>query len=84
MQLFLRGGYEVCLFDVNLEQIDSALKGISEQLNELNKEGLLFDQNPSELLKKLYGVDELEEAVKDALHVQVGNVLERLVIRVEF
>eukprot|EP01135_Chromosphaera_perkinsii_P008992 Nk52_evm10s1569 gene=Nk52_evmTU10s1569 len=74
--LFLRAGMQVCLYDVNLEQIDAALSGIREQLETLGKQGLLGgeeggeDAKVRECVGRMSGVCELEEALQGAVHVQ--------------
>ena len=43
MQLFLRGGYSVMLYDVISEQLGGAVTAVADKLAIMEKEGLLKD-----------------------------------------
>ncbi len=75
MQLFARGGYSVCLYDISLDQLQGARQSIAEQLKSLEGEGLLRNgQTAESLLPSVSYSDNLAEAVKDVIYIQVGCV----------
>ena len=41
LQLFLRGGYQVVLYDVLSEQLEGAMAAVADKLAAMEKEGLL-------------------------------------------
>ena len=47
MQLFLRGGYSVMLYDVISEQLGGAMSAVVEKLRVMEKEGLLREGKQS-------------------------------------
>ena len=47
MQLFLRGGYSVMLYDVICEQLGGAMSAVVEKLRVMEKEGLLREGKQS-------------------------------------
>lgn len=69
--IFASVGYKVVIYDIEPKQIDSALIDIEQQLNSLEKNGLLRGKlNSKQQLDCISGTNKLEEAVKDALLVQ--------------
>lgn len=69
--LFAGQGYDVVMYDVMSEQVTSALTYITDQLVQLEKEGFLRGNlSAVEQRKLIKGTDNLEECLKDAVHVQ--------------
>ncbi len=72
IQLFTRGGYKVTMYDISSEQLMGVATAISDQLERLEKEGLLGEGQTKQLLmaRITYEID-LAEAVKGACYIQV-------------
>eukprot|EP00123_Amoebidium_parasiticum_P001121 comp12147_c0_seq1/m.6897 comp12147_c0_seq1/g.6897 ORF comp12147_c0_seq1/g.6897 comp12147_c0_seq1/m.6897 type:complete len:322 (-) comp12147_c0_seq1:360-1325(-) len=68
--LFSRAGFQVVLYDINTAQLDAALEGIKGQLEELSSHGLLRDQDPSEVHKRVTATNVLKDALCGAIHIQ--------------
>jgi len=69
--LFASVGYNVTMYDVEPQQIKSALDDIKNQLTELEKTGMLRGTlTPSQQFAKIKGSTKLEECVKDTMYVQ--------------
>ena len=72
MQLFVRGGYTVTLYDISDEQLQGALVSVGQQLVQLEGEGLLRTGQTGEgLLKGVSVSSNLSEAMEGAIYVQV-------------
>lgn len=72
LQLFARAGYTVCLYDISSDQLQGARKAIQQQLEGLEKEGLLREgQTASQLLKAVAVSSDLKEAVDGSGYIQV-------------
>ncbi len=72
MQLFVRGGYTVTLYDISDEQLQGALVSVGQQLVQLEGEGLLRTGQTGEgLLKSVSVSSNLSEAMEGAIYVQV-------------
>lgn len=77
--LFAGAGYQIFIYDIERKQIDSALLDIKQQLETLEKEGLLRGKtNAIQQFQCINGTLDLKEAVTGALFVQecVPEVLE--------
>ena len=71
-QLFSRGGHSVCVYDIDLKQLQTAQTSIRQQLKKLQEEGLLrTSQTAEELAHAMTFTSDFKEAVKNALHIQV-------------
>lgn len=69
--LFASAGYNVALYDVNPEVVESALADIEQQLKKLEESGLLRGHLSSNEQYQLISKSEsLAECVTDAIHVQ--------------
>ncbi|XP_066254999.1 lambda-crystallin [Euwallacea similis] len=69
--LFASQGYKVHIYDVLPEQIQAALSDIQEQLNTLEKSGLLRGKLTAEQqFACIKGITSLVDTVKDALFIQ--------------
>lgn len=72
LQLFVRAGYSVALFDVSDRQLEEALKEIEQKLTTLQEEGLLRErQTGSQCLKNVSLSTNLQDAVAGATYIQV-------------
>lgn len=72
LQLFLKGGYSVTLFDVVEDQLKGAVAAVEEQLKSLESKGLLREgQTADQLLKHVSICTELKTAMEGADYVQV-------------
>ena len=72
MQLFARGGYPVCLYDISSEQLQGARDSIVQQMQSLEGEGLLRSgQTTESLIPSVTFSNNLTEAVKDVGYIQV-------------
>ena len=76
LQLFVKSGYSVNLYDVlfadNKAAVQAALDVISGKLKELKENGLLpDDQIPEELVKNVTPTDSLKAALTGVVYVQV-------------
>ncbi|XP_031340200.1 lambda-crystallin homolog [Photinus pyralis] len=77
--LFAGAGYQIFIYDIERKQIDFALLDIKQQLETLEKEGLLRGKmNASQQFQCVSGTLDLKEAVHGAVFVQecVPEVLE--------
>ncbi|KAJ1528750.1 hypothetical protein ONE63_007137 [Megalurothrips usitatus] len=69
--LFAGAGYKVRLFDIEPKQVESALKEIASQINELEKTKLLRgSKSAKEQIALISGASSLQECVAGALLVQ--------------
>ena len=69
--LFAGAGFNVVMYDVDSAQLDGAKVSIKQQLNELERQGLLRGTLLAEEQFFLISTSEnLSEAVKDAIHIQ--------------
>merc|ERR550519_2636758 len=69
--IFASAGHEVVLFDIQKSQVDAALADISDQLDALTESGLLRGKlTAKEQLGLISGTDQIQNAVRDAIHVQ--------------
>lgn len=76
LQLFVRGGYSVTLFDISDQQLEGALKDIEQKLTTLQEEGLLREkQTASQCLKNVSLSTNLQGAIAGALYIQVLDYL---------
>lgn len=63
----------MCLYDISDKQLEEAKKAIEEQLQSLEKDGLLREsQTALQLSKNLMFCSDLKEAVDGAKYIQVG------------
>ncbi len=84
LQLFVRGGYTVILYDISDEQLQGALVSIGKQLVQLEGEGLLrAGQTGEELLKSVSVSSNLSEAMEGAIYVQVRESCLHVLYRIE-
>lgn len=69
--IFASKAYKIKIYDISPQQIEAALSDIENQLNALEKSGLLRGRlTAAQQLSCIKGTTNLEEAVKDALFVQ--------------
>lgn len=71
--LFCRAGYEVNLYDIDEKQVSSALSGILESLQELERKGLLKNsavKSAQEAHKLVNGCNDISKAIEGAIYVQ--------------
>lgn len=69
--LFVSVGYEVALYDVNTGAVDTAMKLISEELKNLQTNGLLRGSlNADEQIKLIKKADNLKDCLANAIHCQ--------------
>lgn len=70
--LFAGGGYEVCIHDIQQQQLDSALADIARQLAELEQAGRLRGTlSSTQQLQLISATSDLAHCVSHAIHVQV-------------
>jgi len=68
--LFARGGYQVAIYDIVPQQVQSAISGCGAILQELSDNGLLHGQDPKVVAKLVSGSSELKDACAGAIYVQ--------------
>ena len=74
--MFSRGGYCICLYDISEEQLQGAQQAIQQQLEGLEKDGLLREgQTASQLAKAVSYSTDLKNAVAGAVYIQVCCVI---------
>ena len=72
LQVFVRAGYSVALFDISDQQLEDALKEIEQKLTTLQEEGLLREgQTASQCLKNVSLSTNLQDTVAGATYIQV-------------
>ena len=72
--LFAASGYNVSIYDVDPNQVESALATILVQLKELEKSGLLRGKlSVEEQHQLISGANSLSECLKGTKYVQVNN-----------
>jgi L-gulonate 3-dehydrogenase len=59
--IFARAKYDVFLFDTVQSMLNAALVEIGQQLEQLNRFNLLFNQIPSDVLKRVQTIDTIEK-----------------------
>jgi len=59
--IYARAKFDVFLFDTFASMLPAALTEISTQLEQLNRFNLLFNQTPSDVLKRVQTVDTIEK-----------------------
>ena len=71
--MFCKAGFEVCMYDNNLDQLTSAVEGIKVLLNEFHEKGLVNKTfiSVDNAMSLVSTSTTLQEAVKGALFVQV-------------
>eukprot|EP00043_Microstomoeca_roanoka_P013118 m.128532 g.128532 ORF g.128532 m.128532 type:complete len:322 (+) comp15672_c0_seq5:164-1129(+) len=76
--LFARAGLHVRLFDIDPQQVSTALDAIHAIVAELSANGLLRDQSIDEVIARVSGCSDIETAVADADYIQecIPEVLE--------
>ncbi|ELU04675.1 hypothetical protein CAPTEDRAFT_155064 [Capitella teleta] len=69
--LFAAAGYKVVIYDIDANQVSSALEGVREQLKDLEKSGLLRGKlSVDEQLQLISGTNKFEDCVKGAKYIQ--------------
>jgi L-gulonate 3-dehydrogenase len=73
--LFCSAGYSVVLYDTVASQLTSALESIENQLQQLEKKGLLKGQvkTAAEAFKLVASCDDLEKTLDGVFYVQVSS-----------
>jgi 3-hydroxyacyl-CoA dehydrogenase len=67
---FARGGYDVAMYDPEVAALKTSLDALGNLLVDLEKGGLLLNQNAATVRKRVAPVRTIEEALADASHVQ--------------
>lgn len=74
--IFASQAYDVYLYDVAPEAVDKALVLIKDQLESLQKSGLLRGSlNAAQQFSHIHKAATLADAVEDAVHVQVIKII---------
>lgn len=69
--LFAGVGYRVQIYDIIPAQVENALRHLKEELNRLEKEGLLRGHlNAQQQLDRISGTTDIQELVRDAIFIQ--------------
>eukprot|EP01120_Amphizonella_sp_Union-15-10_P010583 TRINITY_DN4265_c0_g1_i1.p1 TRINITY_DN4265_c0_g1~~TRINITY_DN4265_c0_g1_i1.p1 ORF type:complete len:338 (+),score=84.93 TRINITY_DN4265_c0_g1_i1:55-1014(+) len=68
--VFSRGGYNVCLYDVETAQLETGLNAIKKQLVELEQVNLLKGQEAETVFSRVSSSINLSKALEGAIHVQ--------------
>ncbi|HEY1722402.1 MAG TPA: 3-hydroxyacyl-CoA dehydrogenase [Magnetospirillaceae bacterium] len=67
---FARGGYDVAMWDPEVQSLKTSLDAIGNLLVDLEKGGLLQNQTAATVRKRIVPVRTIEEAVAESVHVQ--------------
>lgn len=59
--IYARGKYDVFLFDTVASMLNAAVVEINSQLEQLSQFNLLFNQKPSDVMKRVQTVDSVEK-----------------------
>ncbi len=78
--VFARAGFDVALWDQFPQAVPAALDFIAERLPELRENGLLKDE-PATVMARIQPVQELGDALRDAVYVQ-ENGPERVAVKI--
>ncbi|EDQ92392.1 uncharacterized protein MONBRDRAFT_2035, partial [Monosiga brevicollis MX1] len=68
--LFARANYNVCIFDINPDQLAQAQTAVQTMLQKLATEGLLNDQEPAVVYARISVATDLATACSDAIYIQ--------------
>jgi 3-hydroxybutyryl-CoA dehydrogenase len=60
------GGFQVALYDVEKEALESATRGIEKEMNKAIERGKLEEGAMEEALSRIFATDDLQKAVSDA------------------
>ena len=72
---FASAGYNVMIYDIAKERVDSALKSIENQLKDLEAKGTIRGSLPaSKQISLIGGTYNLAECLKDAIYCQVSGL----------
>lgn len=77
---FARGGCTAALFDANAEAAQQAKTTLTRLAEELEMAGMLDGQTAKDITDRVHIASDLDEALKDAVHVQ-ENVPEKLDVK---
>ena len=78
--IFARGGYAVDMYDIDSKAVDRAIKTVTEMIQMLSRNDLLFGQDPAKVAARVKPAVSMEAAITDADYMQ-ENVPERLPLR---
>lgn len=70
LQIFARGGYNVNLYDTNLDQITAAVEAIRQSAETLHTNDLLFGQSVEDVMALIEGQPDLNKAIEGAIYAQ--------------